>query len=167
MESVTAERYREILSHVPTSVVVVTAAGPDAPAAMAIGSFVSVSLDPLLIGFFPAKTSSSWPVIRGAGRFCVNVLADDQIALSQSFARRGGDKFADVSWRPGPSGAPMLDGCVAHIDCNLYAELDTGDHVLVLGEVTAIDLARDAHALVFHRGDYTSTAAATITGGQG
>jgi flavin reductase (DIM6/NTAB) family NADH-FMN oxidoreductase RutF len=167
MEPVTPERYREILAHVPTSVVVITAAGADGPAALAIGSFVSVSLDPLLIGFFPAKTSSSWPIIRGVGRFCVNVLADDQVDLSRTFAIRGGDKFATVRWRPGPSGAPVLDGCVVHIDCDLHSETDAGDHVLVLGAVTWIDLARDAHALVFHRGDYTSTAAATITDGQG
>ena len=167
MEPVTPDRYREVLAHVPTSVVVITAAAPDGPAALAIGSFVSVSLDPLLIGFFPAKTSSSWPTIRSVGRFCVNVLADDQTALSQTFAARGGDKFVGVNWRPSPTGAPILEGCVVRIDCDLHSEIDVGDHVLVLGAVTDLELMRDAHALVFHRGDYTSTAAVALTEGQG
>jgi 3-hydroxy-9,10-secoandrosta-1,3,5(10)-triene-9,17-dione monooxygenase reductase component len=167
VEGVTPERFREVLGHVPTPVVVVTAAGAEGPAALAIGSFVSVSLEPLLVGFFPAKTSSSWPIIRSAGRFCVNVLADDQTSLSQAFAARGGDKFANVAWRPGPSGAPVLEDCVVWIDCDLEAEIDAGDHVMVLGKVTALELARDAHALVFHRGDYTSTAAAALAEGEG
>ena len=167
MESITSEQYRRVIGHVPTSVVVVTAVGPDGPAALAIGSFVSVSLDPLLVGFFPAKTSSSWPAIRRAGTFCINVLADDQIAVSQHFATRGGNKFTGVNWRPGKSGAPILDQCVLWIECELHDEVEAGDHTLVLGRVNALELARDAHTLVFHRGDYTSTAAATLAEGQG
>jgi 3-hydroxy-9,10-secoandrosta-1,3,5(10)-triene-9,17-dione monooxygenase reductase component len=80
---------------------------------------------------------------------------------------RGGDKFAGVEWRPSPSGAPIIDGCVAWIECAPYGELDAGDHVFVLGQAIALDLERDAHALVFHRGDYTSTAAAAIVEGRG
>ncbi len=161
------ERFREVLGHVPTPVVIVTATGPKGPAAMAIGSFVSVSLDPLLVGFFPAKTSSSWPMIRDAGQFCINVLAEDQAHLSQGFATRGADKFTGVAWTPGEAGAPVLSDCVAWIACDLESEIDAGDHFLVLGKVTGLDLARDAHALVFHRGDYTSTAMAALTEGEG
>ncbi len=167
MKPVTPELYRAVLGHVPTPVVVITAIGPDRPAALAIGSFVSVSLDPLLVGFFPAKTSSSWPTIRQVGRFCVNVLAADQTELSQTFAVRGGDKFANVAWRPSPSGAPILEGCVVWIDCELDDEIDVGDHVLALGRVTALEVAKDAHALVFHRGDYTSTEAGALVEGKG
>lgn len=167
MDQVTPERFREVLGHVPTAVVIVTADGSGGPVAMAIGSFVSVSLDPLLVGFLPAKTSSSWPAIRQAGHFCVNVLADDQRHLSGTFASKGGDKFAGVKWQPGPSGSPVLDGCVAWIDCDIEREIDAGDHLLVLGKVTALEVAREAHALVFHRGDYTSTAAAALVEGEG
>lgn len=165
MQDPTAERFRQVLGHVPTPVVIVTSTGEDGPAAMAIGSFVSVSLDPLLVGFFPAKTSSSWPLIRAVGRFCINVLADDQAELSGAFATRGGDKFAGIAWKPGASGAPVLDDCVAWTECELESEIDAGDHLLALGKVTGLDVARDAHALVFHRGNYTSTAAAAITEG--
>lgn len=166
MPDLTPERFRSVIGHIPTAVVVVTAAGPDGPVGLAIGSFVSVSLDPLLVGFLPAKTSSSWPLIRDVGQFCINVLADDQTEVSGTFATKGGDKFASLAWQPGQSGVPVLDGCVAWIDCELDRELDAGDHVLVLGRVVDLDVERDAHALVFHRGDYTSTAAAAITEGE-
>ncbi len=159
---VTAQRFREVMTHVPTPVVVVAAAGPDGPVGLAIGSFVSVSLDPLLVGFLPAKTSSSWPVIRDTGRCCINVLADDQEALCATFATRGGDKFADVDWEPGPHGDPQLAGCVAWLSCRFTQEVELGDHVLAVGEVDAIDLGRDAHALVFHRGGYISTGIAAV-----
>jgi len=167
LEDITSERYRSVIGHVPTPVVIVAAVSAEGPSGLAIGSFVSISLDPLLVGFLAAKTSSSWPVIRGVGRFCINVLADDQISVSRTFATRGADKFASVRWRPGPSGMPIIDGCVAWIDCAIHDEIGAGDHVLVLGRVEALELARDTHALVFHRGDYTSTAAAALAEGQG
>jgi 3-hydroxy-9,10-secoandrosta-1,3,5(10)-triene-9,17-dione monooxygenase reductase component len=153
----TPEGFRAVLGHVPTPVVVVTAMGDDGPLGLAIGSFTSVSLDPLLVGFFPARTSGSWAAMRGVGSFCVNVLADDQHDVCRTFATRGADRFAAVGWRPAPSGAPVLDDAVAWIDCALHQELDAGDHLLVLGLVTALDLTRDVPALVFHRGDYTTT----------
>jgi len=166
MVDVTPEQFRRILSEVPTPVVVVTSVAPAGPAALAIGSFVSISLDPLLVGVFPAKTSSSWPAIRDAGRFCINVLAEDQVQLSRTFSARGGDKFATVAWRPSPSGSPIVEGCIVWIDCDLESEMEVGDHTLVVGRVRAMEHQRDAHALVFHRGDYTSTSAAILTGGE-
>jgi flavin reductase (DIM6/NTAB) family NADH-FMN oxidoreductase RutF len=153
-------RFRTILAHAPSSVAIVTALGPDGPVGMSVGTFVSVSLDPPLVGFFPAKTSTSWPALRAIGRFCINLLAEDQTVISQQFAVSGADKFDGVYWSCSDSGSPRLSGCVAWIECDLEQELDTGDHVLVLGRVHDLDVARDAHALIFHRGSYTSTAAA-------
>ena len=72
-------KFRQVLGHYPTGVVVVTAIGDDGePAGLAIGSFSSVSLDPPLVAFFPGKSSSSWPRIESAGTFCVNILGADQ-----------------------------------------------------------------------------------------
>jgi flavin reductase (DIM6/NTAB) family NADH-FMN oxidoreductase RutF len=124
---------------------------------LSVGSFVSVSLDPPLIGFFAAKTSSSWPAVRATGRFCVNVLAADQTEVSRKFAVKGGDKFAGIGWSYRMAGLPVIDNCVAWIGCSLEREIETGDHVLVLGRVLDLEIARDAHALVFHRGSYSST----------
>ncbi len=80
---------RDVLGHFASGVVVVTAAGPDGPLGFTCQSFASLSLDPPLVSFAPARTSTTWPRIREAGTFCVNVLADDQEALSVGFARSG------------------------------------------------------------------------------
>jgi 3-hydroxy-9,10-secoandrosta-1,3,5(10)-triene-9,17-dione monooxygenase reductase component len=165
--TVDPDRFRTILGHAPSAVVIVTGFGPDGPVGLSVGSFVSVSLDPPLVGFFPAKTSTSWPSIRATGRFCINVLAEDQTDISRKFAVKGGDKFDGVRWSHGVSGSPVIDNCVAWIDCDVEQELDTGDHMLVLGRVLDLDVARDAHPLVFHQGTYTSTAAAAIAESQG
>lgn len=164
---ITPERFRSVLAHAPSAVTVVTGMGPDGPVGLSVGSFVSVSLDPPLVGFFPAKTSTSWPTVRAAGTFCVNLLADDQAELSMKFAVRGGDKFDGVAWACGAAGTPVLDGCVAWIQCALERELEAGDHTLVLGRVLDLTVQRDAHALVFHRSAYTSTAPPPTTARRG
>lgn len=148
------KRFRQVLSHFPTGVVIVTGITPSGPAGVAVGSFASVSLEPPLVGFFVGRDSTSWPPIRSAGRFCVNVLASDQAELCRRFSQSGTDKFAGVSWRPAPSGAPLLDGVLAWIDCDLQREVETGDHSLVLGAVTELAVAREGQPLLFHRGGF-------------
>jgi 3-hydroxy-9,10-secoandrosta-1,3,5(10)-triene-9,17-dione monooxygenase reductase component len=145
---------REVLGHFASGVVVVTAAGPDGPLGFTCQSFASLSLDPALISFSPSRTSSTWPRIREVGAFCVNVLAADQQHLSAGFARSGVDKFAGVTWWPGPDGAPVLDGVCAWIGCTLWREYDGGDHTIVAARVR--DLGADATRtpLLFHRGRY-------------
>jgi 3-hydroxy-9,10-secoandrosta-1,3,5(10)-triene-9,17-dione monooxygenase reductase component len=145
---------REVLGHFASGVVVVTAGGPDGPLGLTCQSFASLSLDPPLVMFAPARTSSTWPRIRNVGTFCVNVLAEDQEELSVGFARSGVDKFAGVSWRRGPDDAPVLDGVCAWIGCTLWREYDGGDHTIVVGRVH--DLAADPSKspLLFHRGRY-------------
>lgn len=151
---------REVLGHFASGVVVVTAAGRAGPLGFTCQSFASLSLDPPLVSLAPARLSTTWPRIREVGAFCVNVLADDQAALSAGFARRGGDRFAGVSWHPGPGGAPLLDGVCAWISCTLWREYDGGDHTIVVGLVH--DLAADPTRtpLLFHRGGYGLAAVA-------
>lgn len=113
------ERFRQVLGHYPTGVAIATAMGDDGvPAGMAVGSFTSVSLDPPLVGFMPDKRSTSFPKIRAAGSFCINVLAQDQEPACRAFAARSGDKYAESTWHPAGSGSPILDGAVAWIDCD-------------------------------------------------
>lgn len=152
--SIDQARYRQVLGHFPTGVTIVTAEGEQSPVGLAIGSFSSVSLTPALVGFFPAKTSTSWPGIEAAGAFCVNILAEDQEDLCRRFASKGGDKFVGLGWKPAASGAPVLDGVLAWIDCDLHSVLDAGDHWCVLGEVRELDVARKIGPLVFYRGGY-------------
>ena len=149
----TPERMREVLGTFATGVVIVTALAAQ-PLGFTCQSFVSQSLDPPLISFSAARTSTTWPQIRDVGRFCVNVLARDQHELSELFALLGADRFATVAWTPSPLGAPILDGVSAWIDCELAAEYDAGDHTIVLGAVRALAADPGRHPLLRFRGTY-------------
>ncbi|EZP71921.1 Monooxygenase [Sphingomonas paucimobilis] len=147
--------FRRVLGHYPTGVCVVTALEPGgAPVGMVVGSFTSVSLDPPLVAFFPAKTSTSWPQIEQAGRFCVNVLGSDQRPLCQQLSAKDGDKFAGVTHRASANGSPILDGVVAWIDCTLEAVHEAGDHYIVVGRVMALEVERPGRPLLFFQGGY-------------
>lgn len=153
--AIDAGRYRGVLGGFPTGVVVVTADTPGGPVGLAIGSFTSVSLVPPLVGFLPDKASSSWPRIEAAGSFCVNVLADDQVHVCAQFAARGADRYAGITWRVAATGAPVLDGALAWMDCAVESVVDAGDHHFVIGRVLDLGIARDdAGPLVFFRGRY-------------
>lgn len=153
--SVDPKTFRHILGHYPTGVCVITSMQSDGAAAgMAVGSFSSVSLDPPLVAFFPDRGSTSWPKIEATGRFCVNILADDQLWLCSRFASRLPDKFEGVSHRFSEAGLPILDDVVAWIDCTLHAVHEAGDHFVVLGEVKALDVGRDGKPLLFFQGGY-------------
>src|SRR5262245_17473801 len=104
-------RFRQVLGHFPTGVTVITAVAAGQRVGLAVGSFFSISLDPPLIGFCAGHSSSSWPSIREAGRFCVNVLAHDQEDECRVFASKAPDKFEGLGYKGAPfSGAPLLDG---------------------------------------------------------
>lgn len=147
--------FRRILGHYPTGVCAITAVQPDGvPAAMIVGSFTSVSLDPPLVAFFPAKSSSSWPRIEAVGKFCVNILASDQQPLCRQIAAPGPDKFAGIVHRVSANGSPILDDVVAWIDCALDAVHEAGDHYIVLGKVVALEVDRPERPLLFFQGSY-------------
>ncbi len=148
---------REVLGHFVSGIVVITACGPDGPLGFTCQSFSSLSLEPPLVSFAPARSSSTWPRIRAAGAFCVNILAADHEEISAGFARSGVDKFAGVTWRPGPSGAPVLEGVSAWIDCELRAEFDGGDHTIVVGHVQDLGADPARLPLLYYRGRYGVT----------
>jgi 3-hydroxy-9,10-secoandrosta-1,3,5(10)-triene-9,17-dione monooxygenase reductase component len=151
-------KYRQVLGHFPTGVTVITAVHDDEPVGLAVGSFASVSLDPPLVGFFPDKSSSSWPKIQAAGSFCVNILGEDQEEVCRRFAMKGDDKFAGLGWHPAGSGSPLLEGVLAWIDCDIAEVVETGDHFLVLGAVRELEVHHDGGPLVFFRGGYARVA---------
>ncbi|MGR7024517.1 flavin reductase family protein [Geodermatophilus sp. URMC 62] len=153
-EAVDPQVMRDVLGHFASGVTVVTASTGEAPIGFTCQSFSSLSLDPPLVALAPARTSSTWPRLRDIGRFCVNVLAEDQSGLSAAFARSGSDKFAGVPWRPSPHGSPVLDDVVAWIDCALWAEYDGGDHTIVAARVLDLGADPDRRPLLFHRGRY-------------
>ena len=147
--------FRHVLGHFATGVAVISAAGADGPAAMLVSSFTSVSLEPPLVAFLPDKSSTSWPAIRAAGSFCVNILSAGQQDLCAQFARKGGNKFEGVQWTPSPSGAPILDGVMAWIDCELTQTFESGDHYIAIGRVLQLEAADfSAAPLVFFQGGF-------------
>ena len=155
-----ARRFRDVLGRFASGVTVVTGTSHDEPVGLTCQSFSSVSLDPPLVLFIPAKTSRAWPLIQRSGKFCVNFLAADQAGLSNLMASRGIDKFADVKWSPSPvTGSPVLEGALAHIDCSIHAVHEAGDHYVVIGRVVDLITRDDGpqDPLLFYRGEYSTT----------
>lgn len=147
-----ANRLRSVLGHYPTGVVLVTGPG-DPPAGMVVGTFTSVSLDPPLVGFLPAKTSTSWPRIRAAGRFCANVLAAGQQPVCEAFVSRDPARW-QVPYGLAPSGAPLLNDALAWIDCDVAGEAEAGDHWFVTGRVRRLQVQHPGEPLLFLRGEF-------------
>jgi 3-hydroxy-9,10-secoandrosta-1,3,5(10)-triene-9,17-dione monooxygenase reductase component len=148
--------YRKVLGHFPTGVTVVASMVDGRAVGLAIGSFFSISLEPPLVGFCVADTSSTWPQMSAIGSFGVSVLAEDQHETSGRFASKSEDKFEGISWDPAPvTGSPLIHGAVAHIDCELHDQVVEGDHVIVVGLVRSLDLHRDdVGPLLFFKGSY-------------
>lgn len=145
-----AARFRAVLGHFPSGIAAVTSRDARGrPVGMTVASFTSVSLDPPLVAFLPGKTSSTFPVIAERGTFCVNVLAADQERICSALSVSGGDKFAEVTWHPGPHGDPVVDGAVAWIGCTIEAVHDAGDHYIVIGRVDDLDADSTASPLLF------------------
>jgi 3-hydroxy-9,10-secoandrosta-1,3,5(10)-triene-9,17-dione monooxygenase reductase component len=152
-----SSRFRDVLGRFCTGVTVVTSMSDDQPVGMTCQSFTSVSLDPPLVLFCPAKTSRAWPLMQRAGHFCVNLLSHDQLELSDGFAAKGADKFNGVPWRRSATGAPLLDGVLGWVDCTIYAVHEAGDHYVVVGRVMDLGVEDAPHPLLFYRGTYART----------
>jgi 3-hydroxy-9,10-secoandrosta-1,3,5(10)-triene-9,17-dione monooxygenase reductase component len=153
-----ARKFRDVLGRFASGVTVVTAISGGQPVGMTCQSFSSVSLDPPLVLFVPAKTSRAFPLMQRAGKFAVNFLAAHQAELSNTMASRGTDKFAGIPWTPsGATGSPLLEGILGYVDCAIHAVHEAGDHYVVIGRV--LDLAEvDAeHPLLFFQGQYRTT----------
>ncbi|HTW15327.1 MAG TPA: flavin reductase [Nocardioides sp.] len=149
------QQLRQVLGHYPTGVTVITAVDEHGePSGMVLGSFTSVSLDPPLVAYLPQKTSSSYARLRSSTSFCVNVLSVDQEELCRRFASKADDKFRDVAWRPAPGGAPVLEGALAWLDCEVARTVDAGDHDIVLGRVRDLGLQGPGSPLLFFQGGY-------------
>jgi 3-hydroxy-9,10-secoandrosta-1,3,5(10)-triene-9,17-dione monooxygenase reductase component len=146
--------FRTVLGHFATGVAVITAVDEGEPVGMACNSFASVSLDPPLVLFCAAKTSTTWPRIQAAARWTANFLGEDDEELCRLFAQKGADRFAQVRHHPGASGAPVLDEALAYVDCVTEAEHDAGDHVIVVGRVVELGYASVGKPLLFYRGGY-------------
>ncbi|WP_233574786.1 flavin reductase family protein [Pusillimonas sp. NJUB218] len=119
-----------------TGVTVMTTAGPDGRmVGITANSFNTVSLEPPIVLWSLSLRSPNLNNFKRAGRFVVNVLAIDQVRLSDQFARPAEDKFAGVAYRLNEQGQPVLEGCVATLECVIIDARTVGDHELFLGQV--------------------------------
>ncbi|GAA3135558.1 flavin reductase family protein [Planomonospora alba] len=149
---------REAFGQYATGVAVVTAAARGGErAGVTVNSFTSVSLDPPLVLWCLARRSAALPVFLAAGRFAVNVLAEDQEHLSRRFAAPLPDRFAGVEAPPGPGGAPVLAGALAHFACRTVAVHRGGDHLILVGQVEHFR-RWEGEPLIFHAGRYRRAA---------
>lgn len=147
---------RRVMGSFASGVTIVTGTSRGRPVGFACQSFTSVSLEPPLVLFCPARTSRTWPLLRDAGAFSVNVLAEDQLELCKAFAVSGGDKFAELDWHETLWG-PSLDGVLATVHCTIEQVHEAGDHDIVVGRVQRLVMHREVGPLLFFRGQFGPT----------
>jgi 3-hydroxy-9,10-secoandrosta-1,3,5(10)-triene-9,17-dione monooxygenase reductase component len=133
---------------------VISAVDGEEPVGMACNSFTSVSLEPALVLFCAAKTSTTWPRIQAAGKWAVNILGEGGEETCRVFAQRGADRFGNVRYTIGRSGAPILQDALAFVDCETAAEYEGGDHTIVVGRVLELGYKTEGRPLLFYRGGY-------------
>ena len=148
------DAFRRTLGQFATGVTIITAVSDGEPAGVAANSFTSVSLDPPLVLFCVARTSTTWPRIEKARKFAVNILGEHQEELSRLFATKGADRFKHLNYSPYRTGSPVIHDALAFVDCETVAEHDAGDHVIVVGRVVKLGYASEGKPLLFYRGGY-------------
>lgn len=143
---------RTVLGQFATGVTIVTTAPQDGPLGITANSFASVSLDPPLVLWSPARASRRCGAFAAARHSAVHILRADQQDLAAQIARDGRD-FDGVDWIAGPTGTPQIDACLARLDLEAHAQHDGGDHIILVGRVTGIALGT-GDPLVFAQGRY-------------
>lgn len=148
-------QFRAALGMFATGVTVVTArTAQDELVGLTINSFNSVSLEPPLVLWSLSRRSMSLEAFSAATHYAVNVLAAEQQELALRFAAPVGDRWAGTAWRPGVTGAPLIDGAVAHFECFNKSRYEEGDHVIFVGRVAHCDHRPEAAPLLFHGGRF-------------
>jgi flavin reductase (DIM6/NTAB) family NADH-FMN oxidoreductase RutF len=144
--------FRDALGRFATGVTVVTIAGPDGPMGFTANSFASLSLDPALVLWSPAKASQRYPFFAAARHYAIHVLGQDHTDLPARFSR-GGAGFAGLDWRLNAEGVPTLTSALARFDCAQAATHDGGDHLIIVGQVLRLAL-EEGEPLVFANGRF-------------
>ena len=144
--------FRDALGHFATGVTIVTIPGPDGPMGFTANSFASLSLDPALVLWSPAKAAQRYPFFAAARHYAIHVLQQDQSDLPARFSR-GGPGFEGLDWQRNAEGVPVLPGALARFDCAQHATHDGGDHLIIVGQVLRLAL-EEGDPLVFAKGRY-------------
>jgi flavin reductase (DIM6/NTAB) family NADH-FMN oxidoreductase RutF len=149
-------QFRQLLGHFATGVTVLTLATPEGrPLGMTANSLSSVSLHPPLISVCVDREAELHEVIVRAPEFVVNVLASPQEELARRFSDKHEDRFNGIGYRLSPEGLILLDGALAHVVCERFAEYPGGDHTIILGRVVG-GTTSDGRPLLYYRGGYAA-----------
>lgn len=141
--------FREVLSHFPSGVTVVTTAVGEELSGMTVASFASLSLRPPLVLICIEKSVKTHDAIARAGRFGVSILAAHQADVSNRFASKAEDKFEGIPFRRAPQGSPLIEGAIATMECTVTAQFPGGDHSIFVGEIAAAMTAAGDPLLYF------------------
>src|SRR6476469_10883721 len=157
--AIPSQTFRRVLGHFVTGVTVVTALDGDRPFGITVNALSFVSLDPPLVMVALDRRRFLTPIVRAAGRYAVNILSEDQQALSDCFAgapvEPGREDFCGASWQPGETGLPLLDGAIATLECTVVETFSAGDHDLFIGRVDSLAQHRaDIPPLLYYRRHY-------------
>lgn len=154
--------YRRIVGHFATGVTVITTCDEwGIPRGFTANAFSSLSLDPPRVLVCIGVSNQTHPLLIAEGAvFGVNILAAHQEELSRLFATKHPDKFRDVEYRHGVSGAPILREVLAHLECRVSARFDSGDHTILVGDVCELSATPDQAPLIYYRGAYALLSAA-------
>jgi len=154
---VTRDEFRNALGRFASGVTVVTAIFADGPWGMTVSAFSSLSLEPPLVLICIDKRAGGHDNLAVGSFFAVNILSDCQEEVSRRFASRDVDRFEGIRFRPGSTGAPLLDGALANIECRAIDAHPGGDHTIIVGEVLATEIS-DGKPLAYFRGSYAQLA---------
>ncbi len=148
----TTRDLRDALGRFATGVTVVTTQSDVGPLGITANSFASVSLDPPLVLWSPARRSKRFDAFSNAAHFAIHILGAEQEELCRHFATQGTD-FTGISWSPGAHDTPLIDGCLARFECSPEALHDGGDHAIIVGRVEQATW-RDGAPLIFLAGGF-------------
>ncbi|GIW43384.1 MAG: hypothetical protein KatS3mg077_0666 [Candidatus Binatia bacterium] len=153
--AISKQEFRRCLGNFAAGVTVVTTRGAEgAPYGLTATAFTSVSLEPPLVLVCVDKKSESYPHFLASRIFAVNFLASDQEGVSRRFAVSGGDKFREVAWSRGATGAPILADVLGFVDCEVEQVVEGGDHTIFVGRVVAGGCDETKTPLIYFRGNY-------------
>jgi flavin reductase (DIM6/NTAB) family NADH-FMN oxidoreductase RutF len=144
--------FRDALGRFATGVTIVTCNGPDGPMGITANSFASLSLDPPLVLWSPAKSSQRYDAFVNASEYAIHIASYDQMDLCRAFAMSA-DGLDDTEWHQSATGCPYLPGGVARFMCTQHATFDGGDHTIIAGKVVDFEMLEGA-PLVFCKGTY-------------
>jgi flavin reductase (DIM6/NTAB) family NADH-FMN oxidoreductase RutF len=151
-DAANARLFRDALGRFATGVTVVTTLGPDGPMGFTANSFSSLSLDPPLVLWSPAKSSSRFAQFAAAEHYAIHILGRSQADWPPRFSR-GGPGFDGLDWQRNGEGVPVLPGVPARFDCRRHATHDGGDHVIIVGKVLRLAV-EDGEPLIFAKGRF-------------